>query len=71
MRIVYHNVQWADSTRLEEILMQTVNVDDYVAIGTGRAERDTDYTKCQLPNHQCIQLGWRKADGVNNSCGLT
>ncbi|CAK0814757.1 unnamed protein product, partial [Prorocentrum cordatum] len=70
MRIVYRDVQWADFTRLEKISMQTANVDVCVAIGTGRAARDTDYTKCQLPNHQCIQFGWRKAVGVNKSCGL-
>ncbi|CAK0810231.1 unnamed protein product, partial [Prorocentrum cordatum] len=69
-KIVYHNVQWADYTRLEEISMQTANIDVYAAIGTGRAARDDDYTKCQLPNHQCIQFGWRKAASVNNSCGL-
>ncbi|CAK0875730.1 unnamed protein product, partial [Prorocentrum cordatum] len=27
-------------------------------------------TQCQLPNHKCVQMGWRKSRTTNNSCGL-
>ncbi|CAK0852478.1 unnamed protein product [Prorocentrum cordatum] len=40
------------------------------AIGAGGAAHDFDAAQFQLPSHQCINFGWRKAAGVNNSRGM-
>eukprot|EP00959_Pyramimonas_sp_CCMP1952_P277805 5806938-Pyramimonas_sp.AAC.1 len=72
MKLIYHNVQWADFTRLEEISTHTKCTDFVICIGTGRWAESADMTatQCQLPNHKCVQMGWRKSRTSNNSCGL-
>ena len=63
-------MQWAESTRLEEISVHVNNTNVFVAIGTGRIAYAVNVTQSQLSNRTCLQMGWGSSRVPNYSCGL-
>eukprot|EP00959_Pyramimonas_sp_CCMP1952_P136094 2847270-Pyramimonas_sp.AAC.1 len=71
LRIVAHKVEWADYARPEEISTLTPTFDILMLNGTGRAAlHDEDVLQTGLPDHTCVQFGFRNLRWSNRSCGL-